>query len=167
MYSFFLLNFSFHFSLSVSSTGTDFLVNLVWLWILFWFNFLFCVIRRNIGDWIHATFLRKKSRHFNALNFIHKKVNRFYCPRTQTMTRGIWSCTVKIDYEVNWFNSQKKFCRLIHIWLINDGSDKIFHWIIFLSGFYYVLEIKPCNKKTKTYRTNYWPKRSGTYMKEH
>ena len=117
LYSFFLLNFSFHFSLSVSSTGTDFLVNLVWLWILFWFNFLFCVIRRNIGDWIHATFLRKKSRHFNALNFIHKKVNRFYCPRTQTMTRGIWSCTVKIDYEVNWFNSQKKFCRLIHIWL--------------------------------------------------
>ena len=117
LWSFFLLNSSFHFSLSVSSTGTDFLVNLVWLWILFWFNFLFCVIRRNIGDWIHATFLRKKSRHFNALNFIHKKVNRFYCPRTQTMTRGIWSCTVKIDYEVNWFNSQKKFCRLIHIWL--------------------------------------------------
>ena len=63
-------SFFYCFSLSVSSTGTAFLV---WLWILFfakallfWFNFLFCVIlRRNIGAWIHATFLRKYTCKWN------------------------------------------------------------------------------------------------------
>ena len=63
-------SFFYCFSLSVSSTGTDFLV---WLWklffakaLLFWFNFLFCVIlRRNIGAWIHATFLRKYTCKWN------------------------------------------------------------------------------------------------------
>ena len=65
-YSFY--SFFYCFSLSVSSTGTDFLV---WIWILaveilFWFNFLFCVIlRRNIGAWIHATFLRKYTCKWN------------------------------------------------------------------------------------------------------